>query len=154
MEEIREKIRALAVPLAGEQGVQVEEIELAGSARRPTVRVYIDREGGVTLDECERFSRSLSLLLDVEDFIQSSYVLEVSSPGLDRPLKNKKDFEKSVGKLARIVTRESIDNQTFFLGRIVSVRDDSVVLAVEKRGELTIPLAGISKARLEVEFKR
>lgn len=153
MEEIREKIRTLAAPLADEQGIWIEEIELAGSERRPTVRVFIDKEGGVTLDECEKFSRSLSLLLDVEDIIQFSYVLEVSSPGLDRPLRNIRDFEKSVGKLARVVTKESIDNQSFFVGRIVAVRDESVILAVDRKGEMSIPIGRISKARLEVELK-
>jgi ribosome maturation factor RimP len=125
---------------------------MAGSARKPTVRVYIDKEGGVTLDDCERFSRAMSALLDVEDIIPFSYVLEVSSPGLDRPLKNIRDFERSVGKLARVVTRESIANQTFFVGRIMAVKENTVMLMVNNKEEVYIPIDRISKARLEIEF--
>ncbi len=153
MEDVREKIRGVAAPLADEQGVSIEGVELAGNLRRLTVRVFIDKEGGVTLEDCERFSRSLSVVLDVEDFIRSSYVLEVSSPGLDRPLKSVRDFEKSIGKLARVVTRESIEKQNFFVGRISGVREETIMLMVDGKGEIAIPYDFISRARLEIEIK-
>jgi ribosome maturation factor RimP len=112
----------------------------------------IDREGGVTLDDCERFSRDLEALLDVENPITVSYTLEVSSPGLDRPLRNLNDFKKHTGKLARIITAEKIENQNLFIGRILDVSSDFVKLSVHGR-ELDIPSGIISKARLEVELR-
>lgn len=142
----------LGAPVADGQGVSIIDVEMTGGLRRPTVRVFIDKEGGVTLDDCERVSRGLSALLDVEDMIHTSYVLEVSSPGLDRPLKEIADFEKSVGKLARVITKESIDNRTFFIGRIQGVRGDDVLLKVGEGEVFEIPFDRISRARLEIEF--
>ncbi|HYA12346.1 MAG TPA: ribosome maturation factor RimP, partial [Thermodesulfovibrionales bacterium] len=101
--------------------------------------------------DCERFSRSLEALLDVEDPIPMSYTLEVSSPGLDRPLKELKDFEKNMGKLARIITIEKIENQNLFIGRILNADSDFLKLLVHSR-EIDIPFDKISKARLEVEI--
>ncbi len=150
--DVKERIAKLVQPVAEEQGVRIVDIEMAGSTRRPTVRLFIDRTGGVTLDDCERFSRAVSALLDVEDVIPFSYVLEVSSPGLDRPLRNKGDFESAVGKLARVVTKEGIGNRTFFVGRIKEVKGHSVRLLVENNQEVEIPFEGIAKARLEIEF--
>ena len=152
MGDVTERIVKLAGPVADGQGIWIVDVEMAGSARKPTVRVFIDKEGGVTLDDCERFSRAMSALLDVEDVIPFSYVLEVSSPGLDRPLKDIRDFERSVGKLARVVTRESIANQTFFVGRIMAVKENTVMLTVNNKEEVDIPFDRISKARLEIEF--
>lgn len=152
MGDIKGKIAALADSLAGEQGVEVVDVEIAGNIRRPTLRIFIDRTGGVTLDDCERFSRGLSAVLDVEDPIRSPYVLEVSSPGLDRPLKRLKDFESSVGKLVRVITRESIGKQNFFVGRIAGVSGSAISLELKDGGEIAIPFEQISRARLEIEL--
>ena len=153
MEDIKGKISGLAGSVAAEYGVEVVDIEFAGSLRRLTVRIFIDKMGGVTLDDCERFSRAVSAVLDVEDPIKASYVLEVSSPGLDRPLKRLKDFEMSAGKLARIITKESIEKQNFFVGRIAEVRDNFIKLTMKDHVVIEIPFANISKARLEIELK-
>jgi ribosome maturation factor RimP len=152
MEDIKGKIASLADSLSGEYHVEVVNIEMAGSLRKPTLRIFIDKEGGVTLDDCEKFSRGMSAVLDVEDPMRSPYVLEVSSPGLDRPLKRLKDFEASVGKLARVITRESIDKQNFFVGRIARVRDNMIFLSMKNDTEVTIPFELVSKARLEIEL--
>ncbi|OHE56310.1 MAG: hypothetical protein A2027_02830, partial [Thermodesulfovibrio sp. RBG_19FT_COMBO_41_18] len=112
----------------------------------------IDKQGGVTLNDCERFSKSLGTVLDVENPFPGSYTLEISSPGLDRPLKGVKDFEKNKGKLARVITVEKIENQKFFIGRILEVSNHFVKLLVNER-KIDIPFDRISKARLEVEFK-
>jgi ribosome maturation factor RimP len=127
------------------------DVELLGKGKL-LLRIIIDKEEGVTLDDCERFSRNLEALLDVENPIPASYTLEVSSPGLDRPLRDLKDFEKHMGKLARIITADKIENQNLFIGRILDVKIDSVKLSVHGR-EMDIPLNKISKARLEVELK-
>lgn len=151
MDDIKQKILELARQVADEQGLEVFDIELLGKGKL-LLRVVIDKEGGVTLDDCERFSKSFGSVLDVEDLFPGPYTLEISSPGLDRPLKGIKDFEKNIGKLIRIATVEKIENQRFFIGRIMKVDSDFVKLLVNKR-EIDIPFEKISKARLEVEFK-
>jgi ribosome maturation factor RimP len=150
MEGIKNRVLKLAKQVADEQGVELFDIELLGKGKL-LLRVMIDKEGGITLDDCERFSRSFEALLDVEDPIPMSYTLEVSSPGLDRPLKEMKDFEKNIGKLARIITMEKIENQNLFIGRILNVSSDFLKLLVHGR-EIDIPSDKISKARLEVEI--
>ena len=151
MNDIKQRVSHMARQIADAQGIKIFDIELLGRGKL-LLRVIIDKEGGVTHDDCERFSKSLGALLDIEDPFLGSYRLEVSSPGLDRPLKNINDFEKNIGKLARIVTGEEIEKQKFFIGRILEISNDSVKLLVDKR-EVDIPFVKISKARLEVEFK-
>lgn len=151
MEIIKNKVTELAKQLADEMGFEIFDVTLSGRERF-LLRIKIDREGGVTLDDCERFSRSLEAILDVEDPIPLPYTLEVSSPGLDRPLRNIKDFEKNIGKLARIVTLENIDNRNLFIGRILKVNSKFIGLLVNGQ-EIDIPFEKISKARLEVELK-
>ncbi len=153
MDDIKGIISGLAGSVATQYGVEIVDIEFVGSMGRPTVRIFIDKTGGVTLEDCERFSRAVSAALDVEDPIRSPYLLEVSSPGLDRPLKRLRDFQASVGKLARIITKESIDRQNFFVGRITEVRGDVIVLMTKEDSLKEIPFAQVSKARLEIELK-
>ena len=153
MDDIKGIISGLAGSVATQYGVDIVDIEFVGSMRRPTVRIFIDKTGGVSLEDCERFSRAVSAVLDVEDPIRSPYVLEVSSPGLDRPLKRLRDFQGSIGKLARIITKESIDRQNFFVGRITEVRGDVIVLMTKEDSLKEIPFVQVSKARLEIELK-
>ena len=150
MDYIKEKVLKLAEKVAEAQGAEVFDTEILGKGRL-LVRVTIDKEGGITLDDCEKFSRALEALLDVENPIPGPYNLEVSSPGLDRPLRGIKDFEKNKGKLTRIVTKEEIEGRNLFVGRIVKVHGNFIRLLVNNH-ELDIPLEKISKARLEVEF--
>jgi len=140
----------LANQVADEHGVELFDIELLGRGK-VLLRAFIDKEGGVTLDDCERFSRSLSAILDVEDPLPCSYTLEVSSPGLDRPLRDMKDFQENSGKLARVITMEKIENQNFFIGRIKEVAHNLVTLTVSDR-EVAIPFEKISKAKLEIDL--
>lgn len=153
MDMIKDKIIELADSTAGEYGLQIVDVELAGSLKRTTVRVFIDKENGATLDDCEKFSRALSAVLDVEDPIQTSYMLEVSSPGLDRPLKKLRDFERNIGKLIKIITRESINGQNVFIGRIMEIMNENIKLSIDIGNELYIPVEKIVKAKLEIAFK-
>jgi ribosome maturation factor RimP len=150
MSDAKKQIEDLAGRVADEQGVEVFDIELLGKGKL-LLRVAIDKEGGVTLDDCERFSKSLGALLDVEDVIHRTYTLQVSSPGLDRPLRNLQEFEKNKGKLARVVTVEKIENQNFIVGRIAEVNNGVVTLLVDDRA-IDIPYDKIAKARLEIEL--
>lgn len=150
-------IHALASEVADDCGYEIVDINLSGSGKRVILRITLDKEGGITLDDCEVFSRRLEGLLDAEDPLKGPYTLEVSSPGLDRPLKRINDFKKSIGKLVRIITKERINNQTFFVGRLEDVRDSSIILSTTKKGvvpeEVAIPYNLITKANLEVELK-
>ncbi|HUO77578.1 MAG TPA: ribosome maturation factor RimP [Thermodesulfovibrionales bacterium] len=151
---MEEKIHALATRVAEECNFEVVDMQLWAKGKRTLLRVFIDKEGGITLDNCETFSRRLEALLDVEDPITSPYTLEVSSPGLDRPLKNFKDFKKNLGKLVRIVTKEKVNNQSFFVGRLEGANDQSLRLSLtDGKGEVDIPVTIISRANLELELK-
>jgi ribosome maturation factor RimP len=151
---LEQKIHALAAQAADECGQELVEVSILGRGKRTLLRVFIDREGGVTLNDCETFSRRLEALLDVEDPLADSYTLEVSSPGLDRPLKTPKDFGKSIGKLVRIVTKENINERSFFVGRLAGINEDSLRLSMAgEPDEVVIPFDIISRARLEIELK-
>ena len=150
MNNLRQKVLHLAGQVAEGQGVELFDIEILGKGKS-LLRIVIDKEDGITLNDCEKFSKSLEALLDVENLITARYTLEVSSPGLDRPLRRFDDFEKNRGKLARIVTGEKIVNQNFFLGRIQEVSDSSIKILVNEQ-EIVIPFDKISRARLEIEL--
>ena len=151
-----DKIRGLAVETAGELGVELVDVRLFSRGRRHLLRITIDREGGIALDDCETFSRRLEVLLDIEDLIAGPYVLEVTSPGLDRPLKSARDFQRQEGRLLRIVTREKIGNQNFLVGRLKKAGDQGItIVLIRKKGaaeEIEIPYGMISKANLEIEI--
>ena len=148
---VEETALKLARQVADDQSVEVLEVRLSGRGKGTLLRVTIDRSGGVTLDDCERFSKRLGLLLEAEDSLQESYNLEVSSPGLDRPLTALMDFERSKGKLVRIITKDKIDNQNFFLGRIIGITADIIQLDINGE-ERNIPFDNISRSRLEIEI--
>jgi ribosome maturation factor RimP len=152
MEDIKNKITELAVSVAVQYTLEIVGVELAGSSRKLLIRIFIDKENGVTLDDCGKFSRALSALLDVEDPVPMAYVLEVSSPGLDRPLKALKDFQRSIGKLVRIITKARIEEQNVFTGRLARVEGENITLSFDDK-EIEIPFDQISKARLEIELK-
>lgn len=164
-DDIKERVHELAGQVAEDEGLELVDVIILGSGRKPLLRVIIDKESGVTVGDCERTSRGIEALLDVEDIIKAAYTLEVSSPGLDRPLKEMKDFERNRGKLARVVTSEKIGNETFFIGRIIDTGDNWIRLRIEekqarghakKKGaeehkDAFIPFEKISKAKLEIE---
>lgn len=152
---IKQKIYELASQVAEDEGLELVSADMFGSGKKILLRIMVDKEGGVTINDCERMSRSLEALLDVEDPIKGPYILEVSSPGIDRPLIKQADFEKNIEKLIRIVTKEKIDNQTFFIGRIIDVGEGWIRIRLEKKKEskdIFIPMDKISKAKLEIEF--
>ncbi|VAX28953.1 Bacterial ribosome SSU maturation protein RimP [hydrothermal vent metagenome] len=150
-EIIRKKVMELASEATEIAGVELFDVELLGQRGKMIVRVTIDNEQGIGIKDCERVSRQLEALLDVEGPVQGSYTLEVTTPGLDRPLRGIEDFERFRGRLARVVTTERIANQTFFIGRIKTVKGDTIVLELENK-EVEIPYKIVSKARLEIEF--
>ena len=144
-------LRDLLEPAITALGCELVGVEYHPSGKHSLLRVYIDRPEGVTVDDCSAVSYQVSGLLDVEDPIPGHYTLEVSSPGLDRPLRHEADYRRFVGRLAKIVTREPIEKQSAFAGRIAGVEDGSVLLE-EGRRTHRVPLALVKRAHLEVEF--
>lgn len=149
-DDVESNVREIIEPIIKDIGLELYSVELKGAGRRTLLRVFIDKEGGVTIDDCERASREMEAKLDVEGIIPSSYILEVSSPGLDRPLRKPEDFRRFSGRVARVVTYNPIDNQTFFIGEIIEAGDTDIVLLLQKGEKITIPYKDISRARLEV----
>lgn len=150
IKELEAKVKDLLMPVVRDMGIGLEYVEMKKMGGKFLVRVFIDKAEGVTLDDCERASREIEAVLDVEDPIPYSYTLEVSSPGLDRPLRNPEDFKRFSGKIARVTTLQPIERQTFFIGEIEKAGNDDVVLLLPKNKRVTIAHKNISKARLEV----
>jgi ribosome maturation factor RimP len=153
-EEIVEKVRAIAEPLAAGEGLELVDVELAGGGGRTTLRLYIDRAGGVSLDDCTSVSRAVSAALDVEDPIEGAYDLEVSSPGLDRPLRTPEHFEKFAGEEVRIKAFGPIpelDNRKTFHGTLRGFEDGRVLVEVDDK-LFRVPRDRIAKAHLEARL--
>lgn len=146
-----DRVRDAAERAARIAGVEVVDVEWKIGKQR-FLRVYIDKPEGVTHNDCQTVSEQLSVLLDVEDLVPGSrYVLEVSSPGLDRKLTKAAEFERFKGRLARISTNEPVENATFFEGRLAGYADGQVGIEVQGR-IVQLPFAGIRKANLVVEL--
>jgi ribosome maturation factor RimP len=151
-EKLLAVLEGIARRSAEAEGLSVAWCELKGGVDSRIFRVFIEREDGeVGLSDCERISKRLGLAMDVEDPIDSAYTLEVSSPGLDRPLHNEKDYQRFTGKLARLKTRHPIDGRKRFTGRIAGVVDGSVALD-EDGVTINVPLSAVESGRLEVEI--
>ncbi len=151
-EDLIDRLTALAQPILEEEGLELVELVFKRSSRRSLVRLFIDKPGGVTLDDCSALSSQLGDLLDVEDIIPNRYILEVSSPGADRPLKRPEDYERFLGRVVQVTTRNSVKGLSHFKGRLVDYADGRVSIDVTSKGQITIGLDEIERARLEVEF--
>lgn len=154
---IEGKILELAWNLADMQGLEIIEIKFSGRGRRSLLRITVDKMPGeapkrsISLDECERFSRQIEPLIEEAGLIRGPYNLEVSSPGLDRPLTTTADFARNKGKDARIVTSEKLFDRDIFTGEIIDADERIVRLKVDGN-ELEIPIEKILKARLEIKI--
>jgi ribosome maturation factor RimP len=160
-----DRLRAAAERVAESHGLEIFDVQYRRESIGWVLRVIIDRVGGddsadpaalaVSVADCQRVSQDLSALVDVDDDLtaglDNGYTLEVSSPGLDRPLRGEADYRRFTGRLAKIVTREPVEGQSHFSGRLSGV-DTGAVLLVEGRRTHRVPLDLISRARLEVEF--
>ena len=155
-----ERIRAIAERVAAARGLEVWDVQSRRECVGHVVRIVLDRPGpaataddSVGIEDCEQVNREIGTILDVEDPLPFTYVLEVSSPGLDRPLRGPDDYRRFAGRLAKVVVREPVDNQKAFEGRLGGIEQDEEVLLETKNGRLhRLPLRLITRARLEVEF--
>jgi ribosome maturation factor RimP len=157
--DVVERVREAAARVAGGYGLEIFDVQLRREASGMVLRVRIDRPGpaatadeSVSVDDCANVSRDLSAILDVEDLVPTAYTLEVSSPGLDRPLRGAEDYRRFAGRRAKLVMRAPIDGQGFFRGRLAGVDRDDVILEAEDGRTRRVPIGAITRANLEVEF--
>ncbi|QQS47007.1 MAG: ribosome maturation factor RimP [Acidobacteriota bacterium] len=151
--ELDPRIREIIERVTEREGLELVHAELTGG-RNAILRVYIDKPGGVTLDDCSGVSERISLILDVEDLIPHQYVLEVASPGLDRGLYKEADYERFAGLPAHVRISEPIEGQRNFHGRLIGLERDGETAAIieEESGRRhRLPLAKIIKANVEIE---
>jgi len=148
--EIVDRVREIIDPIVLNEGMEVVDIEYRRESGGWVLRVILDKEGGVTLDDCTRVSQEVGRSLDVEDIIQTSYTLEVSSPGLTRPLKTERDFMKYLHRLIKVKTVDPIQNRRQFKGRLLGVSQNGVEIKVDG-GIFQIPLSNVAKANLEID---
>jgi ribosome maturation factor RimP len=165
--QISDRVRAVAVPIVRALALDLVDVECLGQGGRMLLRVYIDKPGGVTVEDCEQVHLSLGHALDIEDPVPYAYTLEVSSPGLDRPFKRLEDYRRSLGKLVNFKLRQPVDGQWRVVGRLVDVNDQGASLSLPAseqgraaqraslsvgRSTVQIDWGRIAEARLEVEF--
>lgn len=151
-QNVVERVKALAHPILSSLGLELVEVEQKGGRGRVLLRIYIDKAGGVTLKDCEQASIYLGHALDVEDPIPFAYTLEVSSPGLDRPLKRPGDYQRAIGKSVRIKLIRPFEGQGELVGRLVVVKEDHITVEMESGQRYDISLADIQQTRLEIEW--
>jgi ribosome maturation factor RimP len=145
------KVTESVTPVLDEMGFELVDIEYLSQSGRWVLRIYADKEGGITLDECARVSREVGNLLDVKDIIPNEYVLEVSSPGLNRPLKNEKDFERAIGKNVKIKMVAPINGRRRFAGYLKKVVQGTVYLEMDN-DLFALSRKDIEKANLVYDF--
>lgn len=146
-----EKATALLEPIVRQNGVEIYDVEYVEEAGEWYLRAYIDKEGGVTIDDCEAVSRALSDALDENDFIEDAYFLEVSSPGLGRQLKKDKHFEKSLGEEVELKTYKPIEKQKEFTGVLKSYDKESITIETET-GDKVFSRKDVANIKLTIDF--
>lgn len=159
MGAVEEQVRGIAARVVASYGLEIFDVRYRREGAGMVLRIQIDRPGpaasegdSVSIEDCAHVSRDLSAILDVEDVVPASYTLEVSSPGLDRPLRGAADYARFAGRRAKLVMREPVDGQSFFKGRLGGVDKGDVLIDADDGRPHRVPLAVITRANLEVEF--
>src|SRR5437773_813564 len=154
MQDVTERVRTLAGRVAGSYGLDIFAVQYRREGPGMVLRVQIDRPGSgataeesVSVEDCARVSRDLSAVLDVEDVIPTAYTLEVSSPGLDRPLRHAADYGRFAGRRAKVVMREAVDGQMFFKGRLGGMDEGTVIIDGDDGKAHRVPLGVITRAK-------
>src|SRR6476661_1391799 len=151
--DVIERVREAAGRVAGGYGLEIFDVQFRREASGMVLRVRLDRPGpaasadeSVSVEDCAHVSRDLSAMLDVDDIVPTAYTLEVSSPGLDRPLRHADDYRRFAGRRAKIVMREAVDGQTFFKGRLAGADGQAVLIDGEDGRRHQVPIGVISRA--------
>ena len=151
IENTKRQIQHIVSPLLEQDGYEFVELEYRREHTGWVVRLFVDKDGGITIDDCARISRSVGDVLEVKDIIPTAYTLEISSPGLDRPLKSEKDFKRAIDNRVDVLTTESVDGKNSFKGLLTRV-DRGVIYLECNGGSYQIPLKKIVKARFDIQF--
>ncbi|MCI9137439.1 MAG: ribosome maturation factor RimP [Lachnospiraceae bacterium] len=151
-EQYEKQTEELLLPIIEEHQFELVDVEYVKEGGNWYLRAYIDKEGGITVDDCEIVSREMSGLLDEQDFIEESYIFEVSSPGLGRPLKKEKDYVRSMGKELEIRTYRAIEKEKEFYGILKSYDENTVTIELEDQREMTFAKTDIALIRLAFDF--
>ena len=151
-EVYEQKTEEILLPIVEEYGFELVDVEYVKEGGTWYLRTYIDKEGGISIDDCEKVSRRLSDILDEKDYIDDTYIMEVSSPGLGRPLKKEKDFKRSLGKEVDIRTYRMIDKQKEFTGILIDYDKDTVTIELDDETLKTFEKGDIALIRLAFDF--
>ena len=159
MADVVGQIRTMASRVAESYGLEIFDVQYRREAHGMVLRIQIDRPGpaataedSVSVEDCAHVSRDLSAMLDVEDVVPAAYTLEVSSPGLDRPLRRAEDYQRFAGRRVKLVVRQAVDGQTFFRGILGGVDAGDVLIDADDKKRHRVPLGVITRANLEVDF--
>ena len=151
-ETYEQKTEELLLPLIRQHGFELVDVEYVKEGGNWYLRAYIDKPGGITVDDCELVSRALGDLLDEKDFIEESYILEVSSPGLGRPLRKDKDFARSIGEEVEVKTFRAVNHQKEFTGILKEYDKDKIIIEMENQETMEFARADIALVRLAFDF--
>ena len=152
-ETLCQRVQSLIEPVLMQQGVELVELQLRQNKGRCLIRLYADTAAGISLEDCRKLSFDIGQVLDVEDVIQVPYVLEVSSPGLGRPLRTARDFQRQCNRLVTIFLRTPFMGKLQYTGRLATVSDETLVLYVSPETPFSIPLPQVEHGVVELEFK-
>ena len=152
-EVYEQKTEELLIPIIEENGFELVDVEYVKEGSNWYLRAYIDKPGGITVDDCEKVSRKLSDLLDEKDYIDEAYILEVSSPGLGRPLKKDKDFERSIGEEIEIRTFRPIQHQKEFTGILKAYDKEKIIIEMEEQEQMEFARSEVALVRLAFDFQ-
>ena len=151
-ENYEKKAEALILPIINKNNYELVDVEFVREGSNWFLRAYVDKEGGFSVNDCEKVSREFSDLLDKEDFIEESYILEISSPGLGRPLKKDKDFERSIGEEVEVKLYKAFEEQKEFSGILEAYDTQTVTIGFEDNTKKTFERKNIALIRLAIDF--
>jgi ribosome maturation factor RimP len=155
MSETKRVINAVSLlteSILPEYGLELVDVEFQFERGRWILRIFVDKQGGITIDDCASISRELGDLIEAEDIINLSYVLEVSSPGLNRPLKKEADFIRSIGKMVQLKMSKPVNKRRNFTGCLADIKEGMISLIIDDNNLVELPLNEIDKARIKYEF--
>lgn len=151
-EEYESKTEALLIPILEEKGYEMVDVEYVKEGSNWYLRAFVDKPGGITINDLESVSRRLSDLLDEKDFINDAYILEVSSPGLGRPLKKDRDFDRSIGEEIEVHLYRSLNGNKQYVGLLKSYDKDTITIEDEDGSEINLDRVNVSLVKLTIDF--
>lgn len=151
MGRVSDLVYQWAEPIAWQKGLELVDTEFVKEGGQWYLRVFIDRDGGVTIDDCQAVSQALEVILEEKDPTEHSYILEVSSPGIDRPFKTERDYQRNIGKVVEVKTFAPVQGEKLWIGELAEVEAESLIITAEDE-EVEIPRQAIAQARLHIKF--